>query len=144
MCVLSIKVSIRKNVWRLIVCTSYIYIYIYIYIFQFNKNNIKIIYSFMNTIKQNINGHDFQISNEKGNKLNNRRSSGNSDRFCLRTSYLCCGCNYPPPNHLQCPMWVPQRVQLNFVLLYTVVLNRCKCLWIGNVFLFISPPTTNI
>ena len=29
MCVLSIKVPIRKKVWKLIVCPSYIYIYIY-------------------------------------------------------------------------------------------------------------------
>ena len=32
MCVLSIKVTIRKKVWKLIICTSYVYIYIYIYI----------------------------------------------------------------------------------------------------------------
>ena len=45
-CVLSIKVLIRKNVWKLIVCISYIYIYIYIYIlFQEKKifGHIKLI-----------------------------------------------------------------------------------------------------
>ena len=38
MCVLSIKVPIRKKVWKLIVCTSCIYIYIYIYMEVNNRN----------------------------------------------------------------------------------------------------------
>ena len=44
MCVLSIKVPIRKKVWKLIICISYILfvaIYIYIYIYTFKQVLLK-------------------------------------------------------------------------------------------------------